>query len=709
MPETTGDKGSTLWKEDDTLWKNSDLFKFYNKLDSVFKNGNEIYKECTKANADSVPNNCKIEENIKKKWEEFNTPVTGNKHCAYVVYWIYDKIMECKSNIYCTSWLYTHFENFWRNSSCCEEEEKIIKEQKVEKVKEKVKEKIEDKVEEIEIVKSEIKTVERRIKVCKNRLFKEFNINVINNRNELYRFLECFNNIKSTLQDTAPQKKKLYCKYIQEIFDLYDSMTEEDEKSAYKKYENVLTPFKNNFQHNNEYSGLKAVCKNLGLSEKEHFDKKKLEHLSQDNDKLFRPLTLRFYENVEEPPTSDMDVILKDTESYKLYKEFDKELTADNYNKYCTKFKDLGTIYKDKSEEICKKIVRNVKNIDTFQSNIKGNKRCLHYKNWVYEAIWKMFAEKKNYNIAGNIIKEFMNLQNDLVIELKKEICHYYFSFNDFIEVNVRKEEKDLYDYFENYDSIDKNVVPKATNDEKYNKYLQYMNKLYERRINDWDCCDKLSGVDPLCRHYFKCDEEYNPSDLLAILNGKDRNTIKNKYKKNPTVRIGERKVGEVVNEDDIMRIQYGRCSRIYDPDDKTKVISLRCDYQASLDHFKNFHEKLPYEKKKDNEKATTSTSVSHVNMSDLSGIANMEENESNPVSYKIPTSVALGIGTVFVFFLYYKFTPFGSLFGKRSGGKTNFQDDFHEEYMQAFPYHGSEYEDENPRKGRIQIAYQRA
>lgn len=285
-------------------------------MDSVFKNGNEIYKECTKANADSVPNNCKIEENIKKKWEEFNTPVTGNKHCAYVVYWIYDKIMECKSNIYCTSWLYTHFENFWRNSSCCEEEEKIITEQKVEKVKEKVKEKIEDKVKEIEIVKGEIKTVERRIKVCKNRLFKEFNINVINNRNELYRFSECFNNIKNTLKDTTPQKKKLYCKYIQEIFDLYDSMTEEDEKSAFKKYENVLTLFKNNFQHNNEYSGLKAVCKNLGLSEKEHFEKKKLEHLSQDDDKLFRPLTLRFYENVEEPPTSDM--VLKKLVKYHI-------------------------------------------------------------------------------------------------------------------------------------------------------------------------------------------------------------------------------------------------------------------------------------------------------------------------------------------------------------------------------------------------------
>ncbi|SBT58938.1 PIR Superfamily Protein [Plasmodium ovale wallikeri] len=708
MPESTADKGPTLWKEDNTLWENSDLFKFYNKFGEICNNGIEIYKKCTSTSANSDTDSCKIAENIKTKWNTKLTEsssLTDNKKCAYFVYWMYDKIMECKSDIYCSSWLYSQFEDFWRESSCCEKKVKSVKEDKV--IKEKKKVNIEEKEVETEI--GVIKTIENKITVCDKQLVKEYNTKFLKSRNELYRFSECYHNIKSTLNKAVHDKKTIYCKYIRDIFDLYRSMIEEDETRMFKKYEDELKLLKNIFQSNSELSDLELVCKNPDLSKKLHFEKKKSEHLSQDNDKLFRPLNAKFYENVEDTPTDAMEVILKDTESHKLYKKFDEKITVNDYNKYCTKFKNLETTYKDKSEEICKKIVRNIKNIDTFQSNIKGNKRCFHYKNWVYEKIWEMFEEKKSYDIAGNIIKEFMNLQNDLVIELKKKICHYYFSINDLVEVRVRKEEKDLYDYFENYDTIDQTIVPNTSNDKKYKDYLQYIIKLYERRINEWDCCDKLSGVDPLCRHYFKCDEEYNPSDLLDILNGKDRNTIKKKYKKGLTVRIGERKAGDIVNEDDIMRIQYGRCSRIYDPDDKTKVISLRCDYKASLDHFKNFNKKLPDGNKKDNEKATTSFSVSPVNISDLTGISNREENDSNPVSYKIPTSVALGLGAVFVFFLYYKFTPFGSLFGKRSGGRESFEHDFLEEYMQEFPYQGSEYEDINPRNRRIQIAYQQA
>lgn len=54
------------------------------------------------------------------------------------------------------------------------------------------------------------------------------------------------------------------------------------------------------------------------------------------------------------------------------------------------------------------------------------------------------------------------------------------------------------------------------------------------------------------------------------------------------------------------------------------------------------------------------------------------------------------------------QFTPFGSLFGKRSRGKISFEDDFNEEYMTEL-YDGSEYEDVNPGNRRIHIAYQRA
>ncbi|SBT83194.1 PIR protein [Plasmodium ovale] len=591
------------------------------------------------------------------------------KRCFYLLYWMSDKIEECKYNFHCMNWLYAKLEIFWKSSSCCG-----IKEDGS----------------------------------CTKKFEKEFDMKVLKNKKELYRFVEYYKNISKNLKEEITKKEKTFCTYVKLMFDLYHFLFEQFNKYKLKKYENVLKYFKSNFDNPIDLNNLKKECKYENLSITSPTEEEDSELPEQVNFKRFIPQSLYLSEKGENTPDG-MNDILKGTPSYELYEEFNKEEDKTGANSYCEEFFKNDDNYKSEAVKICKQIINNFNKLYENEITIKADNRCLHYKNWVYHKIWTLITTKAEYENTEKIIKQFVDIQTKKNIPKDKEerVCHYYFNFNDFIELNARKEEKDLYDYFKNYYTIENKIPENMEEKKKYNDYLEYIYKLYKVHKIGWKCCDD-SGIDPLCTHYFKCEVEYNPKDLIDILNGTSRETIEKKYENIPNVHIGENKNKLVPDKENFMRIQFGRCSRMYDPDDKTKVVSLRCDYQASHDHLENFHKKLPDGKKRDNAKATTSTSISPVDMSDSSGMSNMAEEESNPVSYKIPTSVALGLGTIFVFFLYYKFTPFGSLFGKRDRGITSFEDDFNEEYVQEL-YHGSEYENVNPNNRRIQIAYQRA
>lgn len=195
--------------------------------------------------------------------------------------------MECNSSIYCVSWLYGQFEKFWIKCPCCEEKDVIVEEEKVMK----------------EDGKSVIKKIKNTIKVCSNMLVKEFSMNVLKNRNNLYLFLEFYDNIKSKMKSEKSNKKKEYCTYIQNIFDLYGSMYDDDENRLIKKYQSQLENFNKIFENDRELSELKTYCSNLNLKIKKNMEKKNMESLSQDKDETFRPLTLNISSYIEKAPT----------------------------------------------------------------------------------------------------------------------------------------------------------------------------------------------------------------------------------------------------------------------------------------------------------------------------------------------------------------------------------------------------------------------
>ncbi|SBT83898.1 PIR protein [Plasmodium ovale] len=655
--------------------KHSDLHNFYEKFLRAIKDTYGKYDACKKKKEKEIPVNienvCNISEETEPSLstfqEQFKPYILQDRTtCDYLLYWMSDKIDVCENNSHCIIWLYNVFTKFWKNSICCK------------------------------------KNSDNK---CEKPFVIEFNKNVLKYKKELYQFMEYYKYIDKILKDQKPEKKETYCKYIKYVFNLYHLMDNEYNEHLYNTYVSVLKYFQKTFQSSDSLSNFKNECDDPNLSVTSNREINKSTLLSEGVFERFMPLQVDLSKYVVKSP-SDMDDILKETFSYKLYKEFDEDGTDDTLNGYCDKYFKEGIKYKDDRIKVCKKILKNFVELDKFKSIMNSEERCIHYKNWVYLKIWDLVTNNSEYVNVAEFINEFLDIQKNKNVPSKptKNVCHYYFIFKDFIELNAKREEKDLHDYFINHSYIEKNIPSSRNDQENYRNYLKYIDKLYEIHKKDWNCCHE-SGVDPLCTHYFKCEEEYNPKDLLDILNGTSIDDIKMKYKHIPEVHIGERKKDDPADGENVMRIQYGRCSRIYDPKDKTKVISLRCDYQASRDHFDNFYKKLPDGKKNDAENLP-SAGISPVNMDDSSDVSSMAE-ESNPTNYKVPVSVSLGLGTVFTFFLYYKFTPFGSLFGRRGRGRTSFEDDFHEEYMQEL-YNSSEYEDVNARNRRMNIAYQR-
>ncbi|SBT59401.1 PIR Superfamily Protein [Plasmodium ovale wallikeri] len=559
MSDSAVNKAAGILKGDE----NSNLFKFYKKFTEVINCTHETFKDCTTSSTHRDSNKCKIGENIKNglsdKLKEFNPTVTNNcKHCDYFIYGIYAITEVCKSDRFCISWLYSNFDVFWKELSFCTKKEN---------------------------------------NGCNKNFVRAFD-NVLKNKLELYNFLEYYSIIRDKMKGENSEKD-LYCTYVEYIFDIYHSMMNEDYKREFQNYANELKLFQELFHGNSHLLELKVTCDSPNLSRKLNIEKEKKELLSQENNKIFRPVIVDISKYVKSTPDK-MSEILKNTLSYNLYDEFNTEVSENKYDKDCENFKNLGDIYKDESEIICKKIARNIEEFGTFKSKIYGEERCLHYKNWVYYKIWSMIKSKSksNYDDAKKVIIQFMELQKDIVKKRQNTVCRYHFTFEDFIELHLKKEEKDLYEYFKYYNTIESTIPPEEEEKDKYKKYLDYINDLYRRRKNDWECCDKSYGVEPSCRHYFNCGEEYNPSNLIAILNGANKDSIKEKYNKKTVTLFGDEKAPNGTDEKDIMRIQYGRCTKLYDPTKPEEVMGLRsiniddkCDYYKIIEEKKALYE----------------------------------------------------------------------------------------------------------------------
>ncbi|CAG9478293.1 unnamed protein product [Plasmodium vivax] len=213
----------------------------------------------------------------------------------------------------------------------------------------------------------------------------------------------------------------------------------------------------------------------------------------------------------------DLKSVLGNTISYKIYEKFDKADSSTKYNKYCS---DLKLIQKlgneDTNKSDCKKIARNLDTLHELAKEVNYQDRCLHYRYWIYNKIFKLVNPGNNK--VEEAIKYFLELHKHVSKKLKNYSCPFDFYRINLHELKEFNEEKYLYEYFKYYHIIEDKITSDDTGKEKYKKYLTYIKEIYEKH-KDGYCCDDYGLIDN-CYHYFICDRDYNPNKLLCKLEG---------------------------------------------------------------------------------------------------------------------------------------------------------------------------------------------
>ncbi|KAI4841333.1 hypothetical protein MKS88_000573 [Plasmodium brasilianum] len=221
------------------------------------------------------------------------------------------------------------------------------------------------------------------------------------------------------------------------------------------------------------------------------------------------------------------DKILVGSHSYNIYNKFDKKVEGDKYNNSCSVFKNEGDAGTNEGFELCKKIARNSDDLLEHSNKDESTIYCSHYKYWAYKNI-KKFLENNSENFNGNsYITKFLSARDSIKHDYNSYFCQYEFKNNNALSVLSDKlEEKYLYDYFHNYDSIKTDDTCKLLSLSEYEKYLNDIIKIYNNHKLQKECCNGLFLED--CFDYFNCADEFDPKQLLSSLKKGGNNSCSN-------------------------------------------------------------------------------------------------------------------------------------------------------------------------------------
>ncbi|KAI4839082.1 hypothetical protein MKS88_002598 [Plasmodium brasilianum] len=215
----------------------------------------------------------------------------------------------------------------------------------------------------------------------------------------------------------------------------------------------------------------------------------------------------------------ELNQILEGSPSSNIYNELNKQANKSSYDDYCKSFKKINNNGKEGSYDLCIQIARNAENLSRRKNERKYIYNCLHYTYWLYYKIKTIFESKLKNDEYKSHIETFLKAKNSI------NTAYYVYSCQDDLqgdilqELNKKVEEKYLFDYFENYDTIKTHTSCQRVTFDKYKKYLSYISTLYEMHKNNNECCK-----DPFwsyCLDYFKCNSEFDPKALLKSLEDK--------------------------------------------------------------------------------------------------------------------------------------------------------------------------------------------
>ncbi|CAI7719102.1 VIR protein [Plasmodium vivax] len=324
---------------------------------------------------------------------------------------------------------------------------------------------------------------------------------------------------------------------------------------------------------------------------------------------------------------------LKDLPLYRVYENLDRGLAHGEDWGDCSQ---LGS-FNSEATTLCKKMARNLRELaGTHKINNRRDK-CYYLQHWLYyktRLLTSNMSSSNKYMIISRL-REIAKRINAKVLD--KIRCECYF-----LHENYWKIDKDLHDYFKNFDHIKCDSSDKEKC-KKFIDYVTYINKLY-KADKDYCCYGGLVDEDS-CLPYFKCDPSYDPNDLLKNL----KSAIGESH------RIQVAKGGPAVDERaSSRRYQNSYMSRGRNEEEHVAYINTHDHAHEGTDGF------------------------SHM-------IGTMGNMLRSNIVYRSIAAVTI-VGILIFCFYYVKANPFGSKSNKRKRGKDEFLDSEEDAYEEEFP-----------------------
>ncbi|SCA59640.1 VIR protein [Plasmodium vivax] len=255
------------------------------------------------------------------------------------------------------------------------------------------------------------------------------------------------------------------------------------------------------------------------------------------------------------------DKILGQSPSYNIYQKFNSDVKENNFVTCCSMFNKTENGNNSDSYKLCRKIARNADYLFENMNTIEYSNLCFHYRPWLYQNLKKIIENPTNKETKQSIATKFLDAKNCIMYTYRVYNCLFDLNIDDLDNLKEKLEEKYLYDYFSNYNSIKTYETCDHVKLDKYKKYLNDIFTLYEKHKKEYECCDGSWSRD--CFNYFKCDDNLNPQKLLIKLKN-EANRSCNKLEKKNKPSASNTAVSPQKVEPDIMSTFYtGPCKNI--------------------------------------------------------------------------------------------------------------------------------------------------
>ncbi|SBT55298.1 PIR Superfamily Protein [Plasmodium ovale wallikeri] len=210
------------------------------------------------------------------------------------------------------------------------------------------------------------------------------------------------------------------------------------------------------------------------------------------------------------------DYLLKDSEVYKKYNEFNDVIPLSDYE---SSFSEALNIEPNNSiiKDICGKLAENLKKISRSKENAtQKQESCgfLHF--WLYDNIKKNLQAYTNIeNIAEEIVLGSKYFNN----AISNESCSI--RYNSDITLEKWIEGKHLHDYLKNFNYLSKTQDFKDNKCEEYKKYISYIKNIYRNYKNEYYYRYDISQYLPSYS-----TEIYDPAKLISGLHCENKKPI---------------------------------------------------------------------------------------------------------------------------------------------------------------------------------------